>query len=315
MPERDDERKRKSKKKGFRVLRYSFSTNIFLTLLKTAVALYTGSQAMLSDAIHSLSDIFSTAVNMVALKIAERPADANHHYGHERAETVAAKVVALLILAAGLGIGVSSLNHLRFRIFQEAHLLTLIMALISLIIKESMYRYAMKVSQDIGSKAIEADAKHHRSDALSSLVVVFGVTGAYLGYPWLDPVAGLLVALLIVKIGGELYWQSIQELVDRAPHEETIATILKACHHTEGVLRVNELKARMYGDRISVDLRLCVDGSIPLIEGHAIAHKTAENIKDYLGTSTRVLVHIDPCYEWGGECKDCPHIKEERFTL
>lgn len=297
----------RQKQRGIRVLQYSFSTNIFLTILKASIGLYTGSQAMLSDAIHSLSDILSTAVNMVALKIAELPPDSNHHYGHDRAETVAAKVVALLILFAGLGIGLSSYQLLRSGTTMEAHLLALLMAFLSLFVKEMMYRYAIKANRDIGSKALEADAKHHRSDALSSLVVVLGILGAYIGYPWLDPVAGLLVAALILKMGGELYWNSIQELVDRAPDSESLGIIQRGCIETEGVLRINELKARMHGNRIYVDLRLCVEGSIPLIEGHAIAQKTAHNIKGYLGESTQVLVHIDPCEV--EECGRCPHSR------
>lgn len=300
----------KKQKKGIRVLQRSFTINILLTILKASVGLYAGSQAMLSDAIHSLSDILSTAVNMIAMKIAGLPPDSNHHYGHDRAETVAAKVVALLILGAGLGIGVSSYQLLRSGSYNEAHLLALVVAVVSLLAKEIMYRYAIKASRAIGSRALEADAKHHRSDALSSLVVVFGITGSFLGRPWLDPVAGLFVTLLIVKMGGELYWKSIQELVDRAPDRETLKNIQRGCLETEGVLRINELKARIHGNRIYVDLRLCVEGSMPLVEGHAIAHKSADNIKSYLGASTQVLVHIDPCYEGKEDCQRCPHVRD-----
>lgn len=286
-------------RKGLVVLEYSLLTNVLLTIMKAVVGLYSRSQAMLSDATHSLSDILSTTINMVALKIAGRPADANHHYGHGRAETVAAKVVALLILSAGIGIGISSFNCLREGTYQSPHLLVLLVALISFLVKELMYRYSMKASYSIGSKALLADAKHHRSDALSSLVVVLGISGSYLGYHWLDPVAGLVVALLILKLGGDLYWQSIQELVDTAPDEETLQLIKEACIRTKGVMKINELRARMHGSCIYVDLRLCVPGDLPLVKGHRIAHQASKNIKDSLGESTQVLVHIDPCY--GGD--------------
>lgn len=294
-------------KRGFLILEYSLSVNTLLTLLKGVVGFSAGSQALLSDAVHSLSDILSSAVGLVALKIATRPPDANHHYGHGRAEAVGAKIVALLILAAGLFMGFSSWKSLQEGTYLPPHLLVLVMALISLGVKEMMYRRAIQVSREIGSRILEADAKHHRLDALSSLVVVLGVLGAFGGYPWLDPLAGMLVSLLILKMGGQLYWQSIVELVDTAPDKETLKTIQETSLHTQGVMQVSELRARMHSYRVYVDLRICVHPTIPLVEGHEIAHQTAENVKKALGENTRAFVHIDPCLE-KGRCKSCPRF-------
>ncbi len=299
---------------GFRALKFNFLGNILLTIIKGVVGVLAQSQAMISDAFHSLSDILSTLVSYVAIKIAHRPADEDHHYGHGRAETVAAKIVGLLIIFTALGIGYRSVVLIREGGLVSPQPLALWVALFSLLLKELMYRYSIVVGRSIGSKAVEADAKHHRSDALSSLVVVIGIAGARMGYPLLDPLAGLVVAIMILRLGGELYWDSISELVDTAPEEDKLQAIVKICQQTEGVIEVSEVKARRHGSQIYVDLKVCVNRMIPVVEGHGIAHRVAENVEGGVKGVKEVLVHINPCYLKREEREEdeCTHCSRQK---
>ncbi|MCK4258263.1 MAG: cation transporter [Halanaerobiales bacterium] len=269
--------------------------NVILTIIKAIAGIISGSTAMVSDAVHSLSDVLSTIVAMVGVKISSKPADEDHHYGHGRAETVATKILAMLIMITGLGIGWAGLKGLLNGAFTKPGVSALWAAFLSIGVKEWMYRFTRKKGEEIKSNVLIADAHHHRSDALSSITALIGIAGGRLGYPILDPIAGIAVAVLIIKTGLVLYWQAIQELVDQAPKPEILKEIARTTVDTKGVINVYDIKARTYGSQVYVDLTICVNRFISVYEGHEIAHSTVDHIKKHLPEVKDVLVHVNPC--------------------
>ncbi|AZR72133.1 hypothetical protein BBF96_01220 [Anoxybacter fermentans] len=306
---------------GKRVLIVTIIGNVILTILKAIAGFLSGSTAMISDAVHSLSDILSTVVAMIGIKISSLPADEDHHYGHGRAEAVATKILAMLIVFTGLGIGWAAVEGLIRGDYTIPGQAALWAALISIVSKEWMYRYTRKKGEEIKSNALIADAHHHRSDAFSSITALIGIAGGRLGYPILDPIAGLIVAVLVVKIGAELYWESIQELVDRAPAREILKEIARATVYTEGVINVHDIKARTHGPHVYVDLTICVNRFLPVYKGHEIAHATVDHIKKHLPEVKDVLVHVNPCVHVINEddyhlyCNECSVLPRGELLL
>ncbi len=279
---------------GTRVSFISIAANIALALLKLAAGIGAGSSAMVSDSMHSFSDSVSTVAVLVGLRIAGAPPDAEHPYGHGRAETVAAKLVALLLILTAVGVGYAAVQKLLSGDISQPGSLALWAALVSIIVKEGMYRYTAAVGHRIRSKALLADAWHHRTDALSSVTAFVGIFGARLGMVFLDPAAGLVVAAMVLKTGLSIYWQSIEELVDTAPPVSVLESISETAQSTPGVIHVNEIKARSHGPYVYVDLKICVDRTITVQAGHDIAHATAERLRA-LPEVKDVLVHVNPC--------------------
>ena len=295
---------------GRKVLIVTIIGNVVLTILKAIAGFVAGSTAMVSDAVHSLSDVLSTFVAMIGIKISHKPADEDHPYGHARAETVATKILAMLVAATGLGIGWAAVRSLINGQFTAPGQAAIWAALLSIVGKEWMYRYSKAKGEEINSKALIADAHHHRSDALSSITALFGILGGRLGFPILDPIAGLVVAILIVKVGAELYWESIQELVDRAPDKETLKEIATTTINTDGVINVHDIKARIHGPHVYVDLKICVNRFWPVYQSHKVAHDTVDHIKAHVPNVKDVLVHVNPCGHVANEDDDHPHCKE-----
>ncbi len=279
---------------GNRVSAISIAANILLAAVKLSAGLLANSSAMISDSVHSLSDSVSTVIVLIGLRIADVPADPEHPYGHGRAETVAAKLVALLLVFTALGLGYSSLSILLRGTAVSPGSLALVAAVFSIAVKESMYRYVMAQGLRIESNAMQADAWHHRTDALSSVTALLGVLGAMVGFPFLDPAAALVVAAMILKTGVAIYWRSVDELVDRSPSDDILRGIRWEAEQTPGVVHVNEVKARSHGPYVYVDLKICVDPFITVQAGHDIAHETAESLRA-LPRVKDVLVHVNPC--------------------
>lgn len=278
---------------GTRVSIITLVINIILAILKFLAGIFGNSSAMIADSLHSLSDAASTIAVIIGLKIASRPPDNEHHYGHARAETVATKIVALLLIVTGGTVGVSAIKLLFAREIQQPSLIPLIAAVLSIVVKEIMYRYTYNVGKKINSNALLADAWHHRSDAFSSVTALVGIAGARLGLPILDPLAGLVVALMILWIGFKLYWESVDELVDAAPKQEIMDQVERLALSTPGVIKVNQIKGRKHGPHIYIDLKICVNPNITVQEGHAIAHEAGRRIRTNEDI-VDVLVHVNP---------------------
>ncbi|MBS3872498.1 MAG: cation transporter [Firmicutes bacterium] len=297
-------------------------TNIVLTLLRGSVGFFAGSTAVLVDAANSASDIVATVVVYVGLKLAGNPPDETHHYGHAKYESVAAKIVALLIMATGISLGVKSFLLIKTGNIEVPGTLAIWVTVLSIVAKECAYRYVGRAGQRLRSSVLLADAANHRSDVLASFAVLCGVLGAQLGYPALDPLAGLTVSLYITYTGLKIYAQSIRELIDEAPSLPVLNDITRIAEGTCGVLSVTEIKARLISSRVLVDLKICVNPFLTVAEGHHIATLAKRALLEELPIVESVLVHVNPCHHMAvvdqsidcTTCKFHPHDMPEEET-
>ncbi|OEH86629.1 hypothetical protein BHU72_10260 [Desulfuribacillus stibiiarsenatis] len=269
--------------------------NVILTIFKAIIGFISGSMAMVADAFHSLSDVLGSVIVLWGLKLAQKPADANHHYGHGKAESVVAKLIAFLLFLTGLGVAYAAYTTLIQPVIEIPQKAALWAAGISIISKEAMYRYTMNVANKIGSSAIKADAWHHRTDALSSVAALIGIGGALLGYPILDPVAGIIVAIMIGYAAIEIYWTATKELMDEAPSSEILDKIKEVALTVEGVYTVQDVKGRFNGPRIFIDMKICVNKDLTVEVGHQIAGKAKHQILTEMKDVEDVLIHVNPC--------------------
>lgn len=281
-------------KQGERVTILGMIGNVFLTILKAIFGYLSGSSALVADAVHSLTDIVSSGFVLGGLKVASQPADETHHYGHYKAESIVAKIVALILIGTGVGIGWSSFNTFTEGQFGVPEISALWIVIISILAKEAMYQYTVLVGKRIKSSAVIADAWHHRTDSLSSVVALIGIAGARLGFPQADPLAGIFVGGMIVFSGAKIYMTAINELMDKAPGQEIVAEITKIAMEVEGCREINHIKARYLGANIVIDLKIGVDPNITVLEGHGIAAEVKRQLIDNMEDVSDVLIHVNP---------------------
>ena len=296
---------------AMRVSRVSIAGNVLLSLFKLIAGLLAHSGAMVSDAIHSASDVISTIIVMIGVHLSNQESDEDHQYGHERLECVAAILLSIALGATGLGIGMSGLNKIISA--DEIPLvvpgrLALIAAVISIVTKEWMFQYSKRAAKKIQSSALLADAWHHRSDALSSIGSFVGIFGARLGFPILDPVASLVICVFIVKAAFDIFRDAIGKMTDRACDEETAQGILEICRNQRDVISVDSVKTRLVGDRIYVDVEIVVDGMMPLCQAHEAAQRTHDAIEQQFPSVKHCMVHVNPAEEDKDETTD-GHIR------
>ena len=281
---------------GTRVTLVGAGANLVLVGAKLAAGVLGHSQALVADAIHSLSDLLSDAVVLVGLRLGRKEPDADHHFGHGRIETLAAAVVGLSLLGAAAFIGYDAARAIYEHEEQHPSWLALAGAGLSVAIKEALYHYTARVGRRIGSDLVVANAWHHRTDALSSVAVLVGV-GAALIDPRLyilDAYAAGLVSFFIVKAGLDVLRRSVRELSDAAPHAEAVRAIEEAVGGVEGVEAVHDLKVRTVAGRYDVQVHVCVDGERTVRDGHAIARSVADRLRTDVRQVHAVVVHVDP---------------------
>lgn len=284
----------KSYKLAVRVSILTIVANVVLALFKILAGIKGESSAVLADGFHTLSDVLTTIVVLVGIKIASKEADEDHPYGHEKYESVFAKILSILLLLTGTFIGYESIKILIGGQFVAPKKIALVAAFISILVKEGMYWYTIKAAKKIKSISMEADAWHHRSDAFSSIGTFVGVLGARLGIPALDPIAGIIVSMFIIKIAIELYLKSVRELVDESASDEVIEQIEENIRSTKGVRGLGNLKTRIFGNKIYVDLEILVDGHITVKEGHDIAEKVHDKLEKEIEDIKDCMVHVEP---------------------
>ncbi|WP_296228878.1 cation diffusion facilitator family transporter [Ralstonia sp. UBA689] len=272
----------------------SVGVNLGLTGVQVVAGVLAGSQALVADAIHSLSDLISDFVVLFASHHSQKGPDATHQFGHQRFENAASLALGLLLLAVGVGMLWSAVLKLEHPdTIQPVKLIALWVALGALVAKELLFRYMLAVAERVRSSMLVANAWHARSDAASSLVVALGITGNVFGYRLLDPVAALIVGLMVTRMGWRFGWDALHDLMDRAVDEETVRTIHQAMRETPGVLGVHDVKTRRMGDMILVDVHLEVDAHASVRAGHDIALEARRRVmlrRDVLN----VMTHVDP---------------------
>lgn len=292
-----DERAKQNEKIVMRVSFYSAMANIVLSVLKVLAGVIAHSGAMVSDGIHSASDVFSTAVVVVGYKLAGKESDENHQYGHERIECVAAILLAMILCITGFAIGLAGAQKILGResmALETPGLLALAAAILSILVKEGMYWYTRGAAKKVNSAALMADAWHHRSDSLSSIGSMAGIIGARLGYPVCDPVASVIICVFIVKAAYDIFKDAVDKMMDTACDAQTLENMRRVVLAQEGVVRIDRLQTRLFGARIYVDVEIAADGELPLREAHLIAECVHNAIEDSFEDVKHCMVHVNP---------------------
>ncbi|MDY6289873.1 MAG: cation diffusion facilitator family transporter [Succiniclasticum sp.] len=290
---------------AMRISWYSIAVNVFLSLGKLAAGLLGHSAAMVSDAIHSASDVFATFIVMAGIRISGRASDDDHQYGHERLECVASILLAVILVLTGLGIGYAGINKI---INQDAEaisiptLLPLIAAIVSIVVKEAMYWYTRHYALMLQSDALMADAWHHRSDALSSVGSFIGVLGARMGFPLLDPIASVVICFMILQAGYEIFTGAVDKMVDKACSKEEEDAMRAKVESIPGVYHIDLLHTRQFGSRIFVDVEVSADDSLTLLQSHQIAESIHHSIEKDFPNVKHCMVHINPISEVSHDC-------------
>lgn len=280
-----------------RVSMVSIIGNAILSLLKILAGILAHSGAMISDAIHSASDVFSSIIVIIGVKISAKDSDRDHPYGHERFECVAAIVLAVTLFVTGLFIGHTALEQITAgstRQLTVPGLLALVAAIVSIVTKEAMYWYTRFYAKRLDSGALMADAWHHRSDALSSVGALIGIAGARMGYPVLDPIASLVICVFILKAACDIFKDAINKMVDHSCSEETEKAMINCASEQPGVLGVDLIQTRIFGNKIYVDIEISADGQITLAESHAIAEQVHTAIEAQFPKVKHITVHVNP---------------------
>jgi cation diffusion facilitator family transporter len=271
--------------------------NSVLSAFKLIAGVASESSAMISDAAHSMTDVFSTLIVIAGVRMANKKSDKEHQYGHERFECAAALLLAGVLLVTGLGIGYASVKRIAAGRGEDLVMpgaLALAAALVSIAVKEGMYRYVRAAALRIDSCALAADAWHHRSDALSSVASFAGILGARMGYPALDPAAGAVICAFIIKAAFGVFADSIGRMTDRACDDKTLADIRAVILEHDEVEGIDQLKTRIFGDRIYVDVEIGVDIGSTLCEAHDAAERVHEAIEARFPKVKHCMVHVNP---------------------
>ena len=284
-------------KTAVRVSVITILTNTFLTVFKLLAGIFGNSYALISDAVHSASDVFSTIIVLIGVKISAKKADKNHPFGHERFECVAAIILAVILFATGIGIGYSGISNIvtgEYKNFSVPGIVALVAACVSIVVKEAMFWYTYIAAKKVNSSALKADAWHHRSDALSSIGSLVGVVGGLCGVKILDCIACIVICLFILKASIEIFLDAVKKMTDEACDEKTESQIKEFILSCEGVKSVDSLLTRMFGNRIYVIVEIACDCNLPLHQAHEIAETVHKGIEEKFPAVKHVTVHVNP---------------------
>ncbi|MBU2551679.1 MAG: cation diffusion facilitator family transporter [Proteobacteria bacterium] len=292
-----------STREGRRVTLVGAVVNVVLTVLKFAGGYFYHSQALIADAMHSLSDLFTDFVALFGLAAGGKAPDRDHPFGHARIETLASTIIGLTLLFVAVEIASGALDAIARNEPSAPSWMAVAIAAVSIIFKEALYQYTAYVGRRFKSPVLRANAWHHRSDAMSSVAVLLGVTGAQIKPEWriLDAYAALLVSIFVLKVGLDVILNSVRELTDTAPGPEVLDSIHACARSVEGVLETHDLKVRSTGGMYQMELHVVVDGELTVSQGHMIAKEVERCVLDEIEEAVRVIVHVDPDSETGPE--------------
>jgi cation diffusion facilitator family transporter len=268
--------------------------NTTLGILKLVVGTIGHSQALIADGIHSLSDLSTDLLVYFASHYGSQKADKEHPYGHRRIETAATLILSLVVILAGFGIAWDSLRHLFVPHSAHPGWGVLSIAVFSIFANEAIYHYTQQVAKRIDSALLSANAWHHRSDALSSIVVMLGVAGSMMGFYYLDSVAAVIVAIMVMRMGCRLGWSSVLELIDTAVDEDVLVHINQVINKVSGVVTIHQLRTRSMGGKVLVDVHIIVAPDLSVSEGHHISQHVHRDLLKEVKAVTDVTVHVDP---------------------
>ncbi len=280
---------------ALRVSWVSLAVNALLSLAKLLAGIVARSGAMISDAVHSASDVASTVVVMVGIRMASKKADAEHPYGHERMECISSAILAMMLTLIGWEIGVGGVKKI---VTGEGvavpGVVALVAAVVSVVVKELMYHYTMHAAKKVNSGALKADAWHHRSDALSSVGAFIGILFARMGFPIMDAVASIIICLFILKAAFDIFKDNVDKLVDHCADKTTEKNIQEVVGTVPGVARIDDLKTRQFGNMLYVDIEIAADGKLSLTQAHDIAEAVHDKVEAEIPFVKHCMVHVNP---------------------
>ena len=270
------------------------ATNIGLFCFKAFAGIFGRSHAMMADALHTASDLVTSAIVFIGFKIASIPPDPHHPYGHGKAESIAAKLVALFLIGLGLKVGYNAVRSMWMETYIRPHQIALWAAISSILVKEVLFRYVYRLGKRINSSSLIADARHHRSDVYSSIAALVGIGAARLGWPILDPIVGVAVSAIVIKMGCSTFHSAYDELMDAVVGKEVMGKIKEVTLQVEDVKALAGYRARKMGMDLMIDMDIMVDGAKTVAGGHAIAEKVKAEILANVPGTKEVLVHVEP---------------------
>ena len=270
--------------------------NLLLSAGKLFAGIFANSGAMISDAVHSASDVFSTIIVMIGVKISGKDSDNDHPYGHERLECVAAIILATVLAATGIGIGYGAVVKIMAGDYnvEMPGILALVAAVVSILVKELMFWYTRYYAKQIDSSALMADAWHHRADSLSSIGALIGIIGARLGFGIMEPLASVVICIFIEKAAYDIFMDAVNKMVDKSCDDETMEKIKACAMNIPGVENIDLLRTRVFGNKIYVDMEIAADGNKTLDETHAVAERVHDAIEKEFPKVKHIMVHVNP---------------------
>lgn len=284
-----------------RVTLWGLAVNILLTVGKLLAGLLGRSAAMLADAAHSASDLATDALVLGFVRVSGKPQDDSHDYGHGKYETLGAVIVGLVLIGVAAGIFIDSAERIEAVVdgtgIPRPGMVALVAAAVSILAKEILYRYTIATARKVESSMLNANAWHHRSDAMSSVATLVGIAGArYLGEQWviLDPIAAIVVGALIIKVAVDMIRPNLDELLERSLPAETEAEILRIVSSEEGVADPHNLRTRRVGPNIVVEIHIRLDGQMTVCESHEVTRRIESHLRDRFGVGTIVTLHVEP---------------------
>lgn len=291
------ETKNDDKKLVMKISVVSVAVNLFLSVFKAFAGIFAHSGAMISDAIHSASDVFSTFIVIFGYNASQKESDEEHPYGHERMECVAAIVLATVLVFVGIEIGFGGVERILSGVEGELEApgaLALWAAIISIVVKEGMFWFTRWGAKKVDSDALMADAWHHRSDALSSVGSFIGIFGARLGFPVLDPIASLVICFFIIKAGVDIFRDALKKMVDHSCDENEVEAMRKCILADEEVKELDLIRTRIFGTKIYVDIEISLDGKLSLHDSHIVAERVHDTLEDQFPKVKHCMVHVNP---------------------
>lgn len=282
---------------AYRASILSIIGNVFLSLFKLLSGIIGHSSAMISDAIHSISDVLSTFVVMIGIKLSSKDDDKDHPYGHERFECVASIILSFMLFGVGILIGYKGIVTIiggKYSSIKIPTIITLVAAIISIITKALMYFYTKKCAIIINSNALLADSYHHLSDSLSSIGSLIGIIGSMMGYPFCDSIASVIICLFIVKVSIEIFIDTINKMVDKSCSDDVINNLKEDILSNKNVICIDLLKTRMFGSKIYADIEIGVCKDLSLIDAHNIAEDVHDNLENKYKNLKHCMIHVNP---------------------
>lgn len=275
----------------------SVAGNAVLSGFKLFAGIVGNSGAMISDSIHSFSDVITTVIAWIGVKVSKKEADSDHPYGHERIECIASLLLGIILLATGLGVGKVGLENIlsgSYETLAIPSVIALVAAIVSIVSKEAMYWYTRHYAILIHSSAFLADAWHHRSDAFSSIGSLMGIGGAMLGFPVMDSVASVVICLFIVKASYDILKDGVVKLLDTSCGEGYEKQMERYIAAQEGVVHVDSLRSRMFGNKVYIDLEIQVDGEKSLRDAHQVAEHVHDQVERTFPDVKHIMIHLNP---------------------